>query len=65
LFVDRHPDRRVLVLGSPAPEMLRQSSVKLAGRMALCHPPPFTLDETGADTVRRMLAQSRGRVDGR
>lgn len=51
VFVDRHPDRRVLVLGSAAPEMLRQSSETLAGRIAFCDLPPFTLDETGADAI--------------
>ena len=34
VFVDAHPDRRVLILGSAAPELLRQSSETLAGRIA-------------------------------
>lgn len=51
VFVDRHPDRRVLVLGSAAPDMLRQSSETLAGRIAFCDLPPLTLDETGADAI--------------
>lgn len=51
VFIDRHPDRRVLVLGSAAPDMLRQSSETLAGRIAFCDLPPFTLDETGAGAI--------------
>jgi hypothetical protein len=60
VIVDRHPDRRVLVLGSAAPEMLRQSSETLAAsRSATCH--PFALDEVGVDTV---LADARPRGAG-
>jgi predicted AAA+ superfamily ATPase len=51
VFIDRHPDRRVLALGSAAPDMLRQSSETLAGRIAFCNLPPFTVDETGAETI--------------
>ena len=51
VFIDRHPERRVLVLGSAAPHMLQQSSESLAGRIAFCDLPPFTLDETGADAI--------------
>jgi uncharacterized protein len=51
VFVDRHPDRRLLVLGSASPELLRQSSETLAGRIAFCDLPPLTLDETGAGST--------------
>ncbi len=44
-LIDRHPDRRYLVLGSAAPELLQQSSETLAGRIAFHHLGPFTIDE--------------------
>ncbi len=49
VLLDRHPDRRVLVLGSAAPELLRQSSETLAGRIAFHDLPPLALDEVGED----------------
>lgn len=54
VFVDRHPERRVLVLGSASPDLLRQTSETLAGRIAFCDLPSFTLDETGSGTVDRL-----------
>lgn len=51
VFVDRHPDRRILVLGSASPDRLRQSSETLAGRIAYHDLPPFTVDETGPATL--------------
>jgi predicted AAA+ superfamily ATPase len=51
VFLDRHPDRRVLVLGSAAPDLLRQTSETLAGRIAFYDLPPLTLDETGAEAM--------------
>lgn len=39
--------RRFLVLGSAAPELLRQSSETLAGRIAYHELPGFSLEETG------------------
>lgn len=48
VFLDRHPDRRVVVLGSAAPALLRQSSETLAGRIAFYDLPPLSLDEVGA-----------------
>jgi uncharacterized protein len=51
VFLDRHPDRRVLVLGSAAPELLHQSSETLAGRIAFHDLTPLTLDETGVTTL--------------
>jgi uncharacterized protein len=46
-FIDRFPERRYLVLGSAAPDLLRQSSETLAGRIAYHDLVPFTLDEAG------------------
>lgn len=51
VFLDRHAERRVLVLGSAAPELLRQSSETLAGRIAFYDLPPLSLDETGAEQI--------------
>ena len=44
-IVDRHPDRRFLILGSAAPELLRQSSETLAGRIAYHPLTPLRTDE--------------------
>lgn len=54
VFIDRHPNRRLLVLGSAAPDLLRQSSETLAGRIAYHNLSPFTLDETGADSLGQL-----------
>jgi len=54
VFLDRHPDRRVLVLGSAAPDLLRQTSETLAGRIAYHDLPPLTFDETGPDSLDRL-----------
>lgn len=47
-MVDREPDRRFLILGSAAPELLRQSSETLAGRISYYDLPPLRLDELTA-----------------
>jgi uncharacterized protein len=57
-LIDRNPIRRFLVLGSAAPELLRQSSETLAGRISFYDLPPFTIDETG--TFRLDELWSRG-----
>ncbi len=44
-LIDRHAGGRFLVLGSAAPELLRQSSETLAGRVAFHDLTPFTIDE--------------------
>lgn len=44
-LVDRHPQRRYLILGSAAPELLQQSSETLAGRIAYHSLSPFALGE--------------------
>lgn len=51
VFIDRHPDRRMLILGSAAPELLRQSAETLAGRIAYHDLTPLRLDETGPDAA--------------
>ena len=56
---DRRPTRaRFLLLGSASPDLLRQSSESLAGRIAYQHLPGFSLDEVG--TGRRARLWSRG-----
>ncbi len=45
---------RFLVLGSAAPELLRQSSETLAGRIAYHSLPGFALDEVGSEMLQRL-----------
>lgn len=45
---------RFLVLGSASPDLLRQSSETLAGRIAFHELTGFTLDEVGPDTCDRL-----------
>ncbi|MCG3135256.1 MAG: hypothetical protein HMLKMBBP_02781 [Planctomycetes bacterium] len=45
---------RFLVLGSASPELLRQSSETLAGRIAFVELGPFALDEVGAAAADRL-----------
>lgn len=45
---------RFLVLGSATPELLRQSSESLAGRIAFHELGPFSLDEVGAAAADRL-----------
>ena len=57
VLVDRHGNTaRFLVLGSAGPDLLRQSSETLAGRIAYYELPPFRISETGnkAETVQRL-----------
>ncbi len=55
VLADRRPRRaRFLVLGSASPELLRQSSETLAGRIAFHTLDGFHLDEVGADEVDRL-----------
>ena len=55
VLVDR-PDNpaRFLVLGSAGPDLLRQSSETLAGRIAYHELPPLQLDEVGPGAWRRL-----------
>ena len=58
VLADRRPTRtRFLVLGSAAPELLRQSSETLAGRIRFLELPGFSLAEVGAAHVRRLLVR--------
>jgi predicted AAA+ superfamily ATPase len=50
-MIDRHPDRRFLILGSAAPELLRQSSETLAGRISYYDLPPLQLRELAATDI--------------
>ena len=58
VLVDR-PDNvaHFLVLGSAGPELLRQSSETLAGRIAYYELPPFGLGETGTEAVHRLWSR--------
>ncbi len=55
VLADRRPRRtRFLVLGSASPELLRQSSETLAGRIAFHTLDGFALDEVGMETLDRL-----------
>ena len=55
VLADRKPlPARFLVLGSASPELLRQSSESLAGRIAFVETGGFDLSEVGADAMRRL-----------
>lgn len=55
VLVDRpEASTRFLVLGSAGPELLRQSSETLAGRIAYHELPPLRLDEVGIDAQDRL-----------
>jgi uncharacterized protein len=55
VLVDRRPlPARFLILGSVTPDLLRQSSETLAGRIEIVTLTGFGLDELGAGTVRRL-----------
>lgn len=55
VLVDRPSNpARFLVLGSAGPELLRQSSESLAGRIAYHELPPFGVEDAGAELVDRL-----------
>ena len=55
VLVDRPANRtRFLVLGSAGPDLLRQSSESLAGRIAYHELTPLSIDETGAASIDRL-----------
>jgi predicted AAA+ superfamily ATPase len=55
VLLDRRPLRaRFLILGSASPELLRQSSETLAGRVAIVEMGGFMLEETGRDELNRL-----------
>jgi len=54
VLADRRPlPARFLVLGSASPDLLRQSSETLAGRIEIIEMTGFTIDELGADVINR------------
>lgn len=56
VLADRRPlPARFLVLGSASPELLRQSSETLAGRIRFVDLPGFSLAEVGVEHLRRRL----------
>jgi uncharacterized protein len=58
VLADRRPlPARFLVLGSASPELLRQSSETLAGRIRFVDLPGFSLAEVGVDHLRRRLVR--------
>lgn len=55
VLLDRRPVRaRFLILGSASPELLRQSSETLAGRIAIVEMSGFTLDELSKPDLNRL-----------
>jgi uncharacterized protein len=55
VLLDRKPIRtRFLILGSAAPELLRQTSETLAGRVALIEMAGFRISETGTSTLQKL-----------
>ena len=55
VLLDRKPVRaRFLILGSASPELLRQSSETLAGRIAIVEMGGFTLEELGSPDLNRL-----------
>ena len=60
VLADRKPlPARFLILGSASPELLRQSSESLAGRIALVEMGGFNLGEVGAKDLRRLWWRGR------
>jgi hypothetical protein len=58
VLADRRPHlARFLVLGSASPELLRQSSETLAGRIAFYNLDGFDLEEVGADQLDRLWSR--------
>jgi predicted AAA+ superfamily ATPase len=54
VLADRPRGARMLLLGSASPDLLRQSSESLAGRIAFDRLTGFTLDEVGPTAWRRL-----------
>src|SRR5579872_3721894 len=56
VLADRRPTKaRFLLLGSASPDLLRQTSETLAGRIRFVELGGFSLDEVGASSLRRLL----------
>ena len=54
VLIDRPRAPRFLILGSASPDLLRQSSESLAGRIVYHHLEGFSLDETGPKSLPRL-----------
>ena len=54
VLADRGPATRYLLLGSASPELVKEVSESLAGRVAYHDLGPFAVDETGAREWRRL-----------
>ncbi len=54
VLADERGGPRFLVLGSASPELLRQSSESLAGRIAYVELPPLELDEVGVRSTSKL-----------
>jgi hypothetical protein len=60
VLADRKPlPARFLILGSASPQLLRQSSESLAGRIALVEMGGFDLSEVGLESVRQLWWRGR------
>jgi predicted AAA+ superfamily ATPase len=51
VLIDRPKAPKFLILGSASPDLLRQSSESLAGRIIYHHLEGFSLEETGAQNL--------------
>lgn len=51
VLIDKHPDRRWLILGSASRDLIRQSSETLAGRISYLEMMPFSLNEVHDERV--------------
>ncbi len=59
-FLADQGEYHFLILGSSSPELMRQSSESLAGRIEYIELPPFTLEETGMTAINRDTLWLRG-----
>lgn len=54
VLIDRPKAPKLLILGSASPDLLRQSSESLAGRILYHHLEGFSLEETGAQNLQKL-----------
>ena len=54
VLADRQPATRYLLLGSASPDLVKEVSESLAGRVAYHDLGPFAVDETGVDEWRKL-----------
>lgn len=55
-MIDENPARRFIILGSASPDLLRQGSESLAGRIALVELGPFSVEEVVARDTASLFA---------